>query len=662
MKVHVHVLWLFLLICCCKSGYGQEQLTNQLSDLIETLQEDFPELQMEQEMLDELHAMAEHPMNINTSTKEALKRLPFLTDRLIENLHYYIYQFGPMISLYELKGVEGFDQNLIKNTIPFVSVKEEASFFKERNQKARLGNEILFRSAGTLQRTLGFENKEALGSPGSCLIRNKLSYGKYTWMLVSEKDPGEAFIYNKKPAFISSALQYVGSGIVRKVIFGDYKIHFGQGLIQSSNLFNRKSALIISDYGTQKLRFSTSADGGWFKRGAVVHLGRQNFEAIVFGARQKMDATVYDDTIQRVSYFKSIQNGGYHRTLLEYNKRNAVCLSEYGGSLQYTNNRTKVSLQGNYNTHNLLFMRDERLYSDWWNMSLSVGGILGNVHWWMESGTDKAFNLSGIAGGDVYLDKSFGLSVVGRYLSADFYSFYGNVFSEGGSPANEQGIYLGMIMNPTGAISIRTYIDVFKFPVATYNASVPSAGWEFLCQAEGKKNMDLEWIAKFKFEEKAQDVSGTAVTKTFMKHKYDGKFALAYPVNDFTFKSVVQCSRYVLREQDEYGWMFYQDLKGCVFGNKVKWNGRVAFFSTPSYDTRLYAYENDVLYAFSVPAHYGKGVRYAFNLSYKFKGKMTLYAKYGCTIYSDREIISSGFTEIQGNVKSELKFQLRYRL
>jgi hypothetical protein len=39
---------------------------------------------------------------------------------------------------------------------------------------------------------------------------------------------------------------------------------------------------------------------------------------------------------------------------------------------------------------------------------------------------------------------------------------------------------------------------------------------------------------------------------------------------------------------------------------------RLQYFETDSYNSRIYAYENDVLYSYSIPAFYDKGFRYYF--------------------------------------------------
>jgi hypothetical protein len=86
---------------------------------------------------------------------------------------------------------------------------------------------------------------------------------------------------------------------------------------------------------------------------------------------------------------------------------------------------------------------------------------------------------------------------------------------------------------------------------------------------------------------------------------------------------------------------------------------RLAFFDTDDFDTRIYAYENDVLYAFSVLPYFGQGMRYYFNLSYKINRNFSVWLRFSQTYFSDREIISSGLGQIDGRTRSEVKIQVR---
>ena len=55
---------------------------------------------------DILTNLSEHPININTATREDLEQFPFLTAQQIEDIQAYIYQYGPMKSLGEIAMIE----------------------------------------------------------------------------------------------------------------------------------------------------------------------------------------------------------------------------------------------------------------------------------------------------------------------------------------------------------------------------------------------------------------------------------------------------------------------------------------------------------------------------------------------------------------------------
>lgn len=86
---------------------------------------------------------------------------------------------------------------------------------------------------------------------------------------------------------------------------------------------------------------------------------------------------------------------------------------------------------------------------------------------------------------------------------------------------------------------------------------------------------------------------------------------------------------------------------------------RLQYFETDGYNSRLYAYENDVLYSYSIPAFFDKGFRYYLNLNYDLTRKLTLWVRWAQTIFRDKKSIGSGLDEIEGNSRSELRLQVR---
>ena len=114
--------------------------------------------------------------------------------------------------------------------------------------------------------------------------------------------------------------------------------------------------------------------------------------------------------------------------------------------------------------------------------------------------------------------------------------------------------------------------------------------------------------------------------------------------------------------ENECGNLFYQEFQFAPVSFPLKLSARVTLFDTKSFNSVIYAYEKDLLYTFSIPAFYGKGWRTYFNLKYKISKNAEVWFKLGNTYYNNRETISSGYNEISGNQKTELKFQFRLKI
>jgi len=67
------------------------------------------------------------------------------------------------------------------------------------------------------------------------------------------------------------------------------------------------------------------------------------------------------------------------------------------------------------------------------------------------------------------------------------------------------------------------------------------------------------------------------------------------------------------------------------------------------------------MYNFSIPAYFGKGTRLYFMIKYKVADLVSIRLRYAHSYYSDRDKISSGLNEINGNIASEIKLQLSFR-
>ncbi len=110
-----------------------------------------------------------------------------------------------------------------------------------------------------------------------------------------------------------------------------------------------------------------------------------------------------------------------------------------------------------------------------------------------------------------------------------------------------------------------------------------------------------------------------------------------------------------------YGYVLYQDISCSPFRLPLTLTARFALFETESYNARIYTYESDVLHAFSIPALYDKGSRFYLLAKYELKNDVTCWVRFAQTWYSQKTEIGSGLDRIDGNTKSEVKVQLRWK-
>nr|MCU0400094.1 helix-hairpin-helix domain-containing protein [Algoriphagus sp.] len=117
-------------------------------------------------------------------------------------------------------------------------------------------------------------------------------------------------------------------------------------------------------------------------------------------------------------------------------------------------------------------------------------------------------------------------------------------------------------------------------------------------------------------------------------------------------------SRVEIEHTVQSGLMVLQDIQ---FGRE-KWRltGRMALFDTDDFDSRLYAFENNVLWTFAIPAFSGRGIRNYLVGQYQISPTLTAYLRIARTTYTDREEISSGLQTITGNTQTETSLLLRY--
>lgn len=660
---------------------GYQQLIEDLAE--ELIQEDEGISDMEQ-LLEKLEYLNEHPINLNNTNANELEPLRILSDFQVLSLLDYIEKNQGMASIYELRLVEGFNQVTIKKLLPFVFVgpvkpeKEQLLW----NKALKYGsNNVFLRSEWVAEKPEGYREVEgAEGYPGNrqkLYARYKFNYKqKLKWGFTAEKDPGEQFFDGHQKRgfdFYSAHLQIEQLGLIKTAVLGDFKASFGQGLIAASQFGGGKSVYVMDiRKRNQGINKYSSADENLFFRGGATTLEWNQFELSAFFSHKKMNANVaIDNALGEDSiHFTSFYTLGVHATPNQIEKKDAMKETVVGGNITYSQNRFRMGITTMAYQYNIPLLIDNSPKNQFdftgqnnLNLSADAQYRFNNIHLFTEAAISKNGGAAALAGALLKLSSRVQTSVLYRNYSKDFQAFYGNAFAESSTSTNEKGIYLGLAFHPLKKWKVSAYYDFFRFPWLTYQASSPSKGTDYLIQADFVPNRKLSMYWRYKNEIKQADGSQpvTEIPALVDVLKQQLRYHAAFNLTEqWKFRNRVEWSHYRMGETGENGIMLYQDIIYSPVNRPLSLYLRYAVFDTDSYQTRIYAYESDVLYAFSIPAYYNKGSRAYAMVKYQVTDGVHLWLKVGQTWYANQKSIGSGLNEIKDNKKTNIKVQLRW--
>lgn len=142
------------------------------------------------------------------------------------------------------------------------------------------------------------------------------------------------------------------------------------------------------------------------------------------------------------------------------------------------------------------------------------------------------------------------------------------------------------------------------------------------------------------------------------------RFNIQYPAgNAIKLRNRVEFLRYQVNSGAvENGFVIWQDITYKQLGKRISFTARYALFQTDSYNSRIYGYESDMLYAFSIPAYYNRGSRVYALINWDISRNAEIWVRAAQTFYSNQRVISEGsLNEIQGNTRTEIKVQVRIK-
>ena len=544
----------------------------------------------------DLYALHDSPIDLNNTSDEELTQLLFLSPRQIDDILSYGDKH-PFESLYELRMIASLTDYEIRDLLPFVTINSNSENSNSLNlpPSARevfhgASHEIIARVDAR-----NIENYEGT-DPMYVQTRYRFDYRRQVVFGAQLRRPAGGGAQDLQ---YGAYLQLKDIGCLHTLVAGNFQASFGQGLVFAPTFRNGKSAYVSSVGQTQEgLRYYSSVDGESL-HGAGVTFRKQWNKATRLN-------------ISALYSMKRANDSTWHHLV--------------GANLTLRHKRLQVELTAVENiwTDSIRPYRNtgyNQHYFRGYNQAVIGASARYNYGWFdafaeVATSQNRNWGVGTLVGSRFYPTDGVSLIALYRYYSPWFDNALGYAFCESSRLGDENGGYLGFDITRLARWRFSGYADVFYFSGIKYGIPyAPSMGYDVLTEAQyyAPKEWWLAWRLR------AREKGGTAT--------YSARFQFDWARGGWSLRTTADAN-YV----QSYGVSLAQDIGYTFTQAPVK--GRLQFFDAREWANRIYLYENDVLYAFSVPATYGLGGRAYLCLRWQIIPQLALYFRASETVYA----------------------------
>ncbi len=599
---------------------------------------EFSEVDYEQLQTD-LYALHDAPIDLNHTSDEELSQLYFLSPQQIDDILAYAGRH-PFESLYELRLIPSLTEYEIRDLLPFVYINREAINGSAINREALYPREVFAHATHEVITRVDARNIEGMEGTDPMYVQ-----GRYR------------FDYQRKVTFgaqlrrpvggVAKDLQYGAYLQLRDitphlhtVVGGNFQASFGQGLVLAPVFHSGKSSY-VSSVGMQQqgLRYYSSVDGeGLHGVGATIRHA--------FSSQTRLDASA-------LYSMRRANDSTWHHLL--------------GANLTLRHKRLEVQLtaienlwsdsihpyrNAKYNRHyfrgrNQAVLGASFRYNHGWFDAFGEVATTQNYKRFEEALNGEAINpingeavnsprwgLGVLVGSRFYPTQGLSLVALYRYYSPYFDNALGYAFSETSRINDENGGYLGFEITRWRNWRLSGYGDVFYFSGYKYGLgdAVKTLGYDAMAELQYSRNA---WRLFLRLRARQK---GDATYSTRAQFDWaQGAWSLRTTAEANLTTNPLTTNP--LTPQLTYGVSLAQDIAFdltpyTVHHTPLSFRLRLQGFDAREWANRIYTYEHDVLYAFSIPATYGLGGRAYLCLRWQIISQLALYFRVSETVYA----------------------------
>ncbi|MBN1504743.1 MAG: hypothetical protein JW952_06770, partial [Candidatus Eisenbacteria bacterium] len=426
-----------------------------------------------------------------------------------------------------------------------------------------------------------------------------------------DRDAGESTVTDFQAAYVT----YEREGILSRVSAGDLSAEFGQGLVlwAPSGFFRGYETVSQAARGPAGVRgYRSSVENGAL-RGVHVGLAQSWLSLDALLARSELDVYLNDDgSVRRLA------DSGYHREDWELAGKDALTedLFAFHAAVKQSDafrveaTFTRSRYEPEFSSGDTSSQGSDALYYTGdgvsvaglgANLSLPQADLFGEAA--MMSGGEKAFLLGWVC--DL---KRVEVATVFRSYGRRYYNLRASSFS-GGDPWNERGVYLGL-KTRVAESKFNFYVDGVQHPGPAYGESFPKSGYEAVASVERRYSNGVTTKVRGKLTKREDSVADPldpyarkSVTSTRQTYYGDVKWNTGKPLSFGLRYGNVRA------DGGEKGSLVFAGFAYRTEG-VVSLKGRVIYYDTSSYESRVYEYEDDLPGRVSLDPLWGEGTRW----------------------------------------------------
>ncbi len=612
-------------------------------------------------------------LDINSRDLGEIMTAPFLTYAQAVAIVRHRERFGRFLSVEELQVCGEFDAARLRIVKQYLKCGEETieARFHLQPLLSASKHDVLLRMRRSLKEDKGYASDGNFpfyqGDPSHAAFRYRMQAGRYfSAGFLVEKDAGEKLLARRGGGgfdFFSWHVFIKPEKLLRSLAIGDFQVQFGQGLVAWTGLSLGKSGEVQQFYrrGSGIRPYASFAESGFY-RGIAFSLSRRKWQLDIWNSYRKIDASLFPaDTNASDWWVGSLPESGLHRNGDEISSKGVLGQYTGGGHLQWESERMRNEFTIQYQQFEYSLWPGDDAYErfdasgkEFVNISWSWRYLFSNATAYTEIASDAQRDPAGLAGILFMPDQRWTFSIHYRNYSRAYQCMACDALREGSKPQNESGILTGVLWQVSPKIKWQAFMDYFSFPWLRFNASGPVQGGEWHSQLVYTPLRSSEVYLRYRREEKPQDVTVEKKNILASVIKNNMRFNLQWKQgSDWEFQSRFEWVEIQQQGGREQGTVFFQELRYKPLGKAYSIAMRWTVFSTGSYESRIYAYEQDVAGAFSLPAYSGRGYRCYLMARIRVKKGLDIWLRYN-------SVVNPGTGE-DTNAAGEAKAQIRWQ-